>query len=515
MTTPTLIDYLRAGYPGISLTTHEETRAYQEIESAATTLERPILHWSITNGLIDPSKGTAQACDELDVLGAIDSAAPGTILVLFDYHLHLTGEPPPQLVRALKEALIAAKQATIPKAILFVGCRAKFPAEIEKLIVNIDLTLPDRATLTQVVTDVLLSNDLPAPDTATLDTAVTALSGLTTTEAENAVSLSLITKGTLDPATLYHEKATAVKKTGLMELHQPAHSLNDIGGMDGIKDYLHARRRDFSAAARAYGIKTPRGLLMAGLPGTGKTEICKGISAFLQLPLIRVVTASIMDSLVGGSEANFRLVRETAERIAPCILWFDEIEKAFAGIESSGKTDGGTLKRVFGELLTMMSESTNGVLIVASANDVSDLDPALMRRFDENFWVDLPSLKDRTEIWTIMGRRYGHNADLTPADYAAFAAATNQWTGSEINQAFNNSIRLAFLADRPNLIPEDILTTIATITPMSRTQPDKIKALRDWSQGRCRPASTDATADAPPTATTTGRKLQITPSKAA
>ena len=502
---PTLTHYLRAGYPGIALTTHEESRAYAEISAAAQSLERPLFHWSISSGLTDVSKGTSQELDEIDVLRL--DLPPGAVLVLFDYHLHLSGEPHPPLVRALKEALVAAKQCDIPKALIFVGCRTQFPAEVEKLIVNIDLELPSRETLATVLTTVLSTNGLPVPPD--IDPAVTALCGLTTTEAENAVALSLITQGRLDPATLYAEKASAVKKTGLMELHQPAHSLADIGGMDGIKAWLAERRDDFSIAARDYGIAPPRGILMAGLPGTGKTEICKGISAYLGLPLIRVITASIMAPHVGETEANFRLVKETAERIAPCILWFDEIEKAFAGVESSGKTDGGTLKRIFGELLTWMSEATKGVLIVASANDVSDLDPALMRRFDETFWVDLPSLRDRTEIWTIMARRYGHGQDLKEADFAAFAAASNQWTGAEIKGAYNNALRLGYRAGRPHLLPQDVMDAIANVTPLARQQPDKIKALRDWSQGRCRPASTDATADPAPSTSPTGRKLQL------
>ena len=230
-----------------------------------------------------------------------------------------------------------------------------------------------------------------------------AASGLTTIEAENAFALSVVETKALDPVIIAREKAQAVKKSGLLELVETKESLDSIGGLDVLKSWLVRRKHAFSQKARDYGLPTPKGLLITGIPGTGKSLTAKATAAVFGTPLLRLDAGRIFGGLVGQSESNIRSVIQTAEAIAPCVLWLDEIEKGLAGSKSSGATDGGTSARVFGSFISWMAEKTAPVFVVATANDVSQLPPELLRkgRWDEMFFVDLPNQEERQEIWRI------------------------------------------------------------------------------------------------------------------
>jgi ATP-dependent 26S proteasome regulatory subunit len=513
--TPTsILDYLRAGYPGLYIQSHEEARITAEFVHIARTTGRELYCWALGRGITQiltadgQDIGLTKPADDIAVLNHFmerQSTVPPeerdrAIYLLLDYHLHLDpAHPDPQILRTLKTALTLGQQSG--STLVITSCRYQMPPELEKEFVLVPLPLPDRPTLRAELVNILQQSQTSLPEDDVLDACAAAASGLTLIEATNAAALAIARIGTITPEILYMEKAAAVKKTGLMELYQPDTTLNDIGGMANVKAYAEECRHALSAAAKAYhgGLPSPKGSLMAGIPGTGKSAACKALAAQLGIPLLRVDVGSLMGSLVGESEANFRIVKQTAERIAPALMWFDEIEKAFPN--TSGERDGGTLRRIFGEFLTWLSEKDAEVIVVATANDVSALDPALTRkgRWDEMFWVDIPTHSERAQIWQIMARRHRAADALTAGspDWTESAATQSAgFTGAEIEAAYIKAKRLAFASGSPSITGGHLTAAIGQISPMSITQSDKLAELRAWSQGRCTPATPP---EAPPT----------------
>jgi SpoVK/Ycf46/Vps4 family AAA+-type ATPase len=285
------------------------------------------------------------------------------------------------------------------------------------------------------------------------------------------------------------EKAQAVKKSGLLEILESRESLESIGGLDVLKDWLLKRRHAFTQRAVDYGLPPAKGVLIIGLPGTGKSLSAKVAARVFGVPLLKLDAGRLYGGLVGQSEANLRSVIQTAEAIAPCCLWLDELEKGLAGSKSSGSTDGGTSARVLGSLLSWMQEKTAPVFVVATANDVTQLPPELLRagRWDQLFFVDLPNLEERKEIWTIQVAK--RRRDPKDFDVVQLARASEGLTGSEIEAVFVGAMFDAF--DR-GVEPTDfdIARTLTDFVPLSRTMAEQISALRSWAVGRARFATT-------------------------
>jgi SpoVK/Ycf46/Vps4 family AAA+-type ATPase len=285
------------------------------------------------------------------------------------------------------------------------------------------------------------------------------------------------------------EKAQAVNKNGLLELIEAQESLDSIGGLDVLKDWLLKRREAFSPRAIQYGLPTPKGVLMLGIPGCGKSLTAKATASVFGVPLLRLDAGRIFAGLVGQSESNLRSVIQTAEAIAPCVLWLDELEKALSGSKSSGATDGGTSSRVFGSMLSWMQEKKSPVFIVATANDVSQLPPEMLRvgRWDQLFFIDLPTREERELIWRIQIAKYGRSPE--DFDLAQLAKATDAFTGSEIEQVFVEALYRAFDQDSE---PTDLTIgeVLVDFVPLSRLMAEQINALRTWAKGRTRAATT-------------------------
>jgi len=282
-----------------------------------------------------------------------------------------------------------------------------------------------------------------------------------------------------------------VKKNGLLELIESKESLADIGGLDQLKSWLLKRREAFSPRAKEYGLPVPKGLLILGIPGTGKSLTAKATAAVFGLPLLKLDAGRIFAGLVGQSESNLRSVIQTAEAIAPCVLWIDEVEKGFAGSRSSGATDGGTSSRVFGSFISWMQEKTAPVFVVATANDVSQLPPEMLRkgRWDELWFVDLPNREEREAIWSIQIAKYGR--DPRDFDIPQFAKSTEGLTGSEIEQVFIEALYQGF--DQGSE-PGDLTIgeVLVDFVPLSKLMAEQISGLREWAKGRARPATTPA-----------------------
>jgi AAA+ superfamily predicted ATPase len=458
-----------------------------ELKAIATGLGHPLHAWSITEGLIDTTKGTTRDCnDPMEVLNAVTVLPENSILLLRDFH-QFFDDPNPVLIRRLKDQVRESR--TTGKTLIVLACRLILPPELERDFSVIDIALPGSEELQAVIKGITESTEQPMPKTEIVSDLVDAARGMTTTEAENAFALSVVESGGLNAGLIAREKAQAVKKNGLLELIDTRETLEDIGGLDLLKDWLLKRKEAFSARARAYGLPMPKGLLILGIPGTGKSLTAKATAAVLGAPLLKLDAGRIFAGLVGQSESNLRGVIQTAEAIAPVVLWIDELEKGFSGSKSSGSTDGGTSARVFGSLISWLQEKTAPVFVVATANDVSQLPPEMLRkgRFDEIFFVDLPNREEREIIWGIQVAKHGR--DTRQFDLAQLSKSTDGLTGAEIEQVFIDAMYRAFAEEEE---PSDftIGEVLVDFVPLSKLMAEQITGLRQWAKGRARPATT-------------------------
>jgi AAA+ superfamily predicted ATPase len=486
-----LTTYLLAGYPGLAVISSEEARAEAEIAAACTSLKRHLLAWSSTEGLVDVKEGRVTPCsDPLDALQLLDGMfannSPRHVVLLRDLQLHLD-QSDPMLVRRIKDILRVAKGNG--HSLVLLGCRLKLPPELEHEITHVDFNLPGSAQLGTVLDGIVKSAKLKNVHDVVRESALQSALGLTTTEAENAFALSVVETKGIDHKIIAREKARTLRKNGLVEVVEATTSLEDIGGLGLLKDWLQRRAGAFSESAKAYGLPAPKGLLIVGIPGTGKSLTAKATAGAFGLPLLRLDMGRVFGGIVGQSEANLRSVIQTAEAIAPCVLWIDEIEKGFSGSQGSGSTDGGTSSRVFGSFLSWMQEKEKPVFVVATANDVSKLPPEFLRkgRFDELFFVDLPDALERAQIWDIVIKRHGRR----PTDYdtVVLARACEQFTGAEIEAVFIDAMHDAY-AEGKEPGPKEILEAMTNTVPLAQLMDGQISALRHWAKGRAREAAT-------------------------
>lgn len=490
-----LTTYLLAGYPGLAVLSSEEARAESEIAAVCSSLRRQLHAWSSSEGLVDLAQGRISQCpDPLDAFQLIDgifaSPEPRTVVLLRDLQLHMEhGDP--MLTRRIKDTLRIAKANG--HTIILLGCHLKLPPELDHEITRIDFGLPDARALNSVLDGIISSASLPELDPSVRECALANALGLTTTEAENVFALSVVEAKAIDPKIIAREKASALKRNGLVEVIRASANLDDVGGLESLKEWLHRRAGAFGESAKAYGLPAPKGLLIVGFPGTGKSLTAKATASAFGLPLLKLDMGRVFGGIVGQSESNLRSVIQTAEAIAPCVLWIDEIEKGFSGSKSSGSTDGGTSSRVFGTFLSWMQEKDKAVFIVATANDVSQLPPEFLRkgRFDEMFFVDLPDVKERAQIWEIVIRRHGRN----PADFRSvnLSESCDQFTGAEIEAVFIDALHESFVENREPL-EADLLAAMSRMVPLSKLMDQQIASLKNWSTGRARDAAGDRSA---------------------
>ena len=481
-----ILSYVKSGHPGIYLISPEETRVEAEMLAVAKEAGHDLYAWSATEGLVNAQDGSVRPANEpMEAIAAISGLGETCIVLLRDFHLFLE-DSNPVLLRALKDELARAKAHG--RVLVVVACRQVLPPELEREFVVLDFALPGKPELEQVVRGICESAKVPIPEGEAMDAILEAATGMTCAEAENALALSLVESKSLDPVRIAREKAQVVKKGGILELVERLPSLESIGGLDLLKEWLALRKDAFGRKAQEYGLPTPKGLLIVGVPGTGKSLAAKATASLLGRPLLKLDAGRLYGGLVGQSEGNLRAVIQTCEAIAPCVLWIDEIEKAFAGSKSSGMTDGGTSSRVFGSFLSWMQEKQAPVFVVATANDVTQLPPEFLRkgRFDEMFFVDLPTRLEREAIWSIQIAKYGRKSK--GYNLSALAIGSDGFTGAEIEQAFIEGLYEAFPKGRePDTV--GLGAILAKQVPLSRLMGEQIAALRQWAQGRARPAT--------------------------
>jgi len=418
------------------------------------------------------------------------------LLLLEDFHPYI--EPQNfQVIRWLRE--FTRLSPDVKKYIILLSPSISIPKELEKDVPLIDIPLPDTGVIRDVLEMVADQYGLREaygevefnPDL--LDSAL----GLTIMEAQRAFSKAAVEERritTKEIPLIIKEKEEIIKKGQLLEYFHPDFDFGAVGGMDNLKDWLNKRGKGFGEKARSFGLVAPRGVLLLGVQGCGKSLTAKAIANEWKLPLLRFDLGRVFGGIVGQSESNIRNALKISEALAPCILWIDEIEKGLSGVGSSDMTDGGTTSRVFGTLLTWMQEKGKPVFVIATANDISKLPAELLRkgRFDEIFFVDLPSLSERENIFRIHIRRKerdGKPRNPDSFDIDQLAKEAQGYTGAEIEEIVNEAMYIAFNDGVRNVCEEDFLKAVKEIVPLSSTMKEEILDLRKWASVRTRPAS--------------------------
>jgi SpoVK/Ycf46/Vps4 family AAA+-type ATPase len=360
--------------------------------------------------------------------------------------------------------------------------------------------MPDRAEIAAILDAAIdgLPDDLreSAAPNGQRDAAIDAAVGLSGEEAQACYARSLVQLRRIDPAMVASEKKRVVSRERVLEWYDPIKGgLDAVGGLANLKGWLNVRRSAYSPAARAYGLPAPKGAMLVGVPGCGKSLTAKAIATAWSVPLLKVDLGALKSKFVGDSEANLRKVFKLIEAIGRCVVWFDEIEKALQGA-TSGSADGGVSSDALGAVLNWMQERQGEAFVIATANDVSALPPELLRkgRFDEVWFVDLPTTTERGAVLSAALRDHGRGDVAVNA--AKVAKATEGFTGSEIAAIVPDALFCAFNDGAREINTQDLIDAAATVVPLSKTASEKIAKLRDWASGRARPASAAETAEA-------------------
>jgi SpoVK/Ycf46/Vps4 family AAA+-type ATPase len=487
--------YIRARYPVIWVVTPEEKRALTEIEALAKEQRKRLLVWTGSIGVTNPATPTRSDATKRDPLALLTSILEDTepgLWVLCDFHPYLKDGA---IVRRLREVAFALSNSN--KTVILLGSVLRIPPELEKEVTVIDFALPTAAQLTEKIEGIIGERNKQGRITVDLDKRqrerlVQACLGLTEKEADNAIAKAIIlARGRLDGdaiGAVTAEKQQIIRKSGLLEFYDSSEQMGSVGGLKVLKEWLRKRVRAFNDDARAFGLPEPKGILLVGVQGGGKSLVAKAVANSWRLPLLRMDVGRLFASLVGSSEENLRGAIKLAESIAPVVLWVDEIEKGFAGVSSSSASDAGTAARVFGSFITWLQEKQAPVFVIATANDVSKLPPELVRkgRFDEIFFVDLPDVGERSDIWQI--HLLKRNRDPSQFDQHTLAMASEGLSGAEIEQAVIAGLYEAFDQGRP-LTMDDLLAVLQETIPLSRMMEEEIAALRGWAKQRARSAS--------------------------
>ena len=491
---------IRARYPILYIISSEEMRVQNVVEEIARKRQKKAFEWSYSTGIVPVGTSiqsqkhrNAATKDPLAALDQVIEQVEPAIFIFKDFHPFLTKNNF-AIVRKLKEIALHLKNSF--KTIVLISPVMEIPTELEKEMTVLNYPLPSREDLSElldkIITDVKQFKQVIIDlDDAGRERLLQAALGLTLGEAENVFAKIIVKDERLsgdDVNEVFAEKQQIIRKSGLLEYYATSEGFASVGGLTVLKEWLSKRALAFSKEARAFGLPAPKGILMLGVQGCGKSLCAKAVSTQWQLPLLSFDMGRMFGSLVGSSEENVRRAIAVAESVAPAILWVDEIDKAFAGSQGSGQTDGGTTARVFGTFLTWLSEKSAPVFVVATANDISQLPPELLRkgRLDEIFFVDLPSRDERMEVFRIHINKRGR--DAARFDLAALADGSRDFSGAEIEESINSALYDAFYA-QGEITTEHVLIALRETVPLARTMDEQINRLRSWAEGRARNAS--------------------------
>lgn len=482
---------IQAQYPLIYLVTPEEERAEEAIAAIAQRQpERKVFVWTLTRGTVEygqPRSSTQHSTvsPQMAIQSAIGERQ-NAIFIFKDLHPFLDSA---EVVRWLRDAIASFKNTH--KTIILMSPVHQVPLELEKEMVVLDYPFPDLAELQDVLDRQLLLTGRPL-GTPAREKLLKAALGLTKDEAEKVYRKAKVTAGQLTESeveVVLSEKKQLIRRNGILDYIECDQTIDAVGGLEELKHWLTQRSEAFTERAREYGLPQPKGMLILGVPGCGKSLIAKTTSRLWGLPLLRLDMGRVYDgSMVGRSEANLRSALKTAESISPAILFIDEMDKAFAGGAGSGDSDGGTSSRIFGSFLTWMQEKTSPVFVMATANRVERLPGEFLRkgRFDEIFFVDLPNQKERQHIFNIhLSQR---RRDVSRFNLEELANVCEGFSGAEIEQVVIAAMYEAFAQNR-EFTQLDIIAASRSTLPLSKTMTEQVMALRDWARQRARPAA--------------------------
>lgn len=497
---------LRARNPLLWVVTREEARVERYLIEAAAAASYITRTWDVGQGVTDAdgSRSPLAGADPGEVLNCIGQRAAGAVYgapadrcvwILRDLHAWL--QPPTGALQLRQLRNLARQLPGTPRdraqAVIVLTPVAEVPVELQGHATVVEWPLPDRAEIANIL-DAAISalpdelRETAAPN-GTREAAIDAAVGLTGEEAASCYARSLVQLRRIDPPTVAQEKKRVVSRERVLEWYDPLpNGLAAVGGLDNLKIWLEQRKFAYSPQARAYGLPAPKGALLVGIPGTGKSLTAKAIATAWGVPLLRVDLGALKSKFVGESEQNLRKAFKVIESVGRCVVWFDEIEKALAGA-TQGAADGGVSSDALGGILSWMQERQGEAFVIATANDVSSLPPEILRkgRFDEIWWIDLPTASERAAI--LAATLKAHNRGAVAIDHTRVAQATERFTGSEIAAIVPDALFGAFADGGREITTNDLVAAADNVVPLAQTAAEKIEKLREWAKGRARPAS--------------------------
>ena len=506
--TKSLTDYIKARYAVLVIESFEEERVLGELQAIAKGINHDLYIWNSTDGVTYANGSSASQEKTLDFTAALKfcenrakEQGSRNIFVFCDADGYLNSKAPIVNRRRLRDFAINIRKKGYVSNCIIIAPTFEITTDLQKEVTLIDFPLPSREEVKAIISSFMeqysnvegvtidVNNEL-------LDKFVDASIGLTKLEIDNCLARALVSNRRIDASDLkgiLSEKKQIIRKTGILEYIDSQLNLNDVGGLQTLKKWLELRSHCFGDEAMKFGVKPPKGVLLTGIPGCGKSLTAKCVATAWNMPLLRLDMGKIFQGIVGSSESNIRLALKTAEAISPSILWIDEIEKGLSGA-SGGGGDGGTSVRVFGTLLTWMQEKTSPVFVFATANNINGLPPELLRkgRFDEIFFVDFPSSEERKKILEIHISKLGRNkadydlnrlAELSGEsqfgkDVVLAGAELEAWVSDALIQAFSRRIDGEQNAD---LSMKDFETTIKRVVPMGQMRKDEFLKIREWA----------------------------------
>ncbi len=495
---------LRARNPLLWIVTREEARVEQYLVEAAVAAGYVPRTWDAAQGVAEMDGRPAQlgGPDPGATLESIGQRAKQAqainergVWIMRDLPVWLAGPGGATTLRQLRNLARALPSTPREKAqaVIIISPSAEVPAELAGHATLIEWPLPDRAEIAAILDAAVntLPDDLKATaaPNGTRDAAIDAAVGLSGEEAQACFARSLVQTRKIDPATVAKEKKRVVARERVLEWHDPIPGgLDAVGGLDNLKEWLLARRAAYSPKARAYGLPAPKGAVLVGPPGTGKSLTAKAVATAWGVPLLRLDLGALKSKFVGESEGNLRKALRVIEAIGRCVVWIDEIEKALQGA-TSGSADGGVSADALGAVLSWMQERTTEAFVLATANDAAILPPELLRkgRFDEVWWVDMPNFNERQGV--LRAALAAHGRADAPVDLPAIANITDGFTGAEIAALVPDAMFRAFADSARQISTDDVADAARTVVPLSKTAAEKIGKLREWAKGRARPAT--------------------------
>ncbi len=490
--------------PLIYIETWEEDRVEAMLEAVAAELQIPLFYWTVTTGLqrVGVPNVVFNTCEPMAALNHVASIAVDALYLLKDFHRYLEQDVVMRKLRDLCDKFRRSRRAVLISAPVL-----QVPVELQKDVVTFRLGMPDSAQLKRLAeltwrhlrASHTLAYNLDVPG---MERLAMSLRGLTLNEAQRVVAKAILEYGGLDERcldTVVATKREIIAQQGILEFVETTDDFQNVGGLANLKNWLNKRQGAYSREAAEFGLDPPRGILITGVQGCGKSLCAKAVAREWRLPLLKLDAGNLYDKYVGESEKRLRQALEICSQMAPAVLWVDEMEKGFASSPGTASTDGGVSNRILASFLSWLQERKAPVFVVATSNDITALPPELIRkgRFDEIFFVDLPGLEERREIFRVHLARKGRS----PAafDVEALAAGSEGFSGAEIEQALKAALYTAYAA-RQELTTDTLLQELRDTVPLSVSRREEVEALRRWASGRTARANTPGSSSPSPAA---------------